>query len=100
MAQRNYSFFQNKKCEFFPCHSLESDIEDFNCLFCFCPLYNIPNCGGNNISINVEGYPIEKIKDCSGCQYPHQRQNYDAILLKLKANDDFDVILSRVKTQH
>ena len=34
----HYSFFQHTQCEFFPCHKTAKP-EDFNCLFCFCPLY-------------------------------------------------------------
>ena len=30
-----YKFFQNKKCEYFPCHKGIPE-EDFNCLFCYC----------------------------------------------------------------
>lgn len=32
----NYSFFSNKKCEYFPCHKVSDEIaeKDFNCLFC------------------------------------------------------------------
>ena len=33
-----YSFFQHTQCEFFPCHKTAKP-EDFNCLFCYCPLY-------------------------------------------------------------
>ena len=32
-----YSFVQHKKCEFFPCHKTEHP-ENFNCLFCYCPI--------------------------------------------------------------
>ena len=32
-----YSFFQHTQCEFFPCHKTAKP-EDFNCLFCYCPL--------------------------------------------------------------
>ncbi len=35
---KNYSFFQHRKCEYFPCHPI-GDENDFNCLFCYCPLY-------------------------------------------------------------
>ena len=43
----NYKFFQNTKCEYYPCHKLENEA-DFNCLFCFCPLYMLKDkCGGN-----------------------------------------------------
>ena len=32
-------FFRNYECAGFPCHKVEDD-ENFNCLFCFCPLYS------------------------------------------------------------
>lgn len=38
MRDASYRFFQNRACEFFPCHAVE-DVEKFNCLFCYCPLY-------------------------------------------------------------
>ena len=41
--ERHYAFFQNRACEFFPCHK-GADAENFNCLFCYCPLYAL---GGN-----------------------------------------------------
>ena len=31
MKQNDHSFFQNKDCQYFPCHKTSSD--DFNCLF-------------------------------------------------------------------
>lgn len=70
----NYDFFQNRKCEYFPCHAC-SDENSFNCLFCFCPLYALgEKCGGNFT------YTKEGIKDCSGCLRPHQRESYDSIM--------------------
>ena len=40
-------FFQNTECEFFPCHQGISK-EEFNCLFCYCPLYALgKECGGH-----------------------------------------------------
>ena len=30
---KHYAFFQNRECEFFPCHK-GADPENFNCLFC------------------------------------------------------------------
>ena len=40
-----YSFTQHRACEFFPCHKT-SHPEDFNCLFCYCPLYTLGSkCG-------------------------------------------------------
>ena len=43
---RNYSFVQNRACEYFPCHEGVPE-EDFNCLFCYCPLYALGKaCAG------------------------------------------------------
>ena len=36
------SFFQNRNCEYFPCHQVE-DTEHFSCLFCF--LLAVPHEG-------------------------------------------------------
>ena len=33
----HYYFTQHTACEFFPCHKTAHP-EDFNCLFCYCPL--------------------------------------------------------------
>ena len=69
----NYAFFQNKDCEYFPCHKC-ADAENFNCLFCYCPLYPLGDkCGGNFT------YLENGIKDCSGCLRPHKRENYESI---------------------
>lgn len=65
-----YSFFQHTACEFFPCHETAHP-EDFNCLFCYCPLYALGDrCGGNFRYIG------DGIKDCSGCLLPHGRKSY------------------------
>ncbi len=71
-----YKFFSHKKCEFFPCHKTDN-ADNFNCLFCYCPLYPLEDCGGN--------YSIlaNKIKDCSECMLPHNRGNYDYIISRL-----------------
>ena len=46
-SECRYSFVQHKECEFFPCHETAHP-EDFNCLFCYCPLYTLGSkCGGN-----------------------------------------------------
>ena len=74
---RHYDFFQNRECEYFPCHP-GVDPEKFNCLFCFCPLYALGDkCGGNFC------YTKDGIKDCSNCRIPHCRDNYDRICEKL-----------------
>ena len=74
----NYEFFQNRECEYFPCHK-GADTENFNCLFCFCPLYALGDkCGGNF------KYLDNGIKDCSDCRIPHCRDNYGLICKKLQ----------------
>lgn len=74
----HYKFFQNRECEYFPCHN-GIPAEDFSCLFCFCPLYPLgENCGGN-CSFTEAG-----IKDCSNCLRPHIRGNYEQILERME----------------
>ena len=64
-----YTFFNHKKCECFPCHPTD-DPDNFNCLFCYCPLYALGRkCGGNFTFIGG-------VKDCSNCLVPHKRENY------------------------
>lgn len=59
-----YSFTQHTACEFFPCHKTGHP-EDFNCLFCYCPLYTLGSkCGGNF------RYLENGVKDCSDCLLP------------------------------
>ena len=84
----NYKFFNHKECEYFPCHKT-SDPDNFNCLFCYCPLYALKDkCGGNF------KYTDKGIKDCSKCTLPHRRDNYDYIMgkfqdiLKITKKDD------------
>lgn len=76
----NYKFFQNTKCEYFPCHKV-NDTEDFNCLFCYCPLYALgEKCGGNY------EYLENGVKSCEKCAFPHKKNNYDSIIERLKEN--------------
>lgn len=73
----NYKYFQHTTCEYFPCHKID-DLKDFNCLFCYCPLYALgSNCGGHFT------YTDKGIKNCSSCSFPHQREHYDEVLEKL-----------------
>lgn len=73
----NYEFFQNKACEYFPCHS-GVDPESFSCIFCYCPLYALGDrCGGNFT------YTENGIKDCTNCVKPHRRENYEKIMDKM-----------------
>lgn len=80
-APWDHSFFTNRSCKYFPCHK-GADPKDFNCLFCYCPLYAMgPDCGGN--------YRLTRngVKDCTGCLVPHRRENYERIMEKLRARN-------------
>ena len=73
----HYKFFQNRQCEYFPCHRGVKE-ESFSCLFCYCPLYPLGDkCGGSFT------YTENGIKDCSGCVKPHCRENYEKIMEKM-----------------
>ena len=74
-----YDYFQNTQCPWFPCHA-GADRENFNCLFCYCPLYCLGfRCGGSF------RYTDDGIKDCSACLFPHRRENYGAVCRRLDA---------------
>ena len=74
--ENSYCFFQNRDCEYFPCHE-GIDSTDFNCMFCYCPLYVLEDCGGT-YTYTSKGY-----KDCTDCPLPHRPEGYDHI------NDSF-----------
>ena len=66
-------FFQNRECSFFPCHKGVAE-EEFNCLFCYCPLYTLGRkCGGNYT------YTDKGIKGCKDCTFPHIAENYESL---------------------
>jgi len=70
----SHEFFSNKSCKYYPCH----EIEEINCLFCFCPLYHT-DCQGDYQMIN-------NIRDCSECEMPHDAKNYDAVIVAVREN--------------
>ena len=71
-------FFCHIECEYFPCHATDRP-EDFNCLFCYCPLYPLgERCGGNY------SYTSDGIKNCNQCLFPHERHNYSEIVNRLR----------------
>ena len=75
----SYRYFQNRECEYFPCHP-GANPENFNCLFCYCPLYALgKECGG------AFTYTKEGVKDCSQCVKPHREENYERIMEKMPA---------------
>lgn len=58
-------FFTNSECPYFPCHE-GVEASEFNCLFCFCPLYTLGSeCGGDFI------YLENGVKSCERCLRPH-----------------------------
>jgi Zn-finger protein len=70
---KEYSYISHRRCESFPCHETDS-AEDFNCLFCYCPLYALgEDCGGDF------RYLPDGVKDCALCAIPHRRDNYGYI---------------------
>ncbi len=77
--ENSHRFFENKECKYFPCHK---GLEEFNCLFCYCPLYSRENCPGNPEFLEKDG---KRIKVCTNCTFPHQAENYDAVMEILKS---------------
>ena len=75
---RHYAFFQNRECEFLPCHKTD-DPDHFNCLFCYCPLYLLGDKCGGSFTFTKKG-----VKNCTGCIRPHLKENYAEITGILK----------------
>lgn len=73
----SHRFFCNTACEYFPCHQ-GVDRDSYNCLFCFCPLYFLDNCGGN------PARTAQGVKDCSACTLPHAPDGYDRVMQRLR----------------
>ena len=80
--EHSYKFYENKSCQYFPCHESGSII-GFNCLFCFCPLYFLgERCGGKFEKMGPGG----SIKDCTNCLIPHKPESYEFIMRKISEN--------------
>lgn len=79
-TEPSYRFFQNRECQYFPCHPVDPSL--LNCLFCFCPLY-YALCPGEPKYFESNGGVV---KDCSDCDYPHRPGSYDTILAELRKN--------------
>ena len=96
MRSNSYRFFQNRECEFFPCHEVQ-DEDAFNCLFCYCPLYLDDNCiGSPEYIITGRG---QRIKDCSSCLVVHSPEMYDKVIAHLRRQDEIlRVDLSKMKS--
>jgi Zn-finger protein len=58
----------------YKCHSTNNIL---NCLFCYCPLYDELDCGGEFIILE------NGLKDCSACLKPHEEEFIEKQLLKI-----------------
>ena len=72
---KKYAYFSHRECEFYPCHA-GADDENFNCLFCYCPLYVLGDRCGGNFRYLENGY-----KDC----YDAIMKRYGEILAAMAA---------------
>ena len=72
--KNDHTFFQNRECAYFPCHKVDDDRE-FNCLFCYCPLYTLGDRCGGNFSYTETG-----VKVCSNYTLPHGQKGYAYVL--------------------
>lgn len=77
----SFRYFGNRDCPYYPCH----DLEKMNCMFCFCPLYVMEDCGGRFVMI--QGRDGKPVKDCSHCLLPHLPEGYDYILHRLSDSE-------------
>ena len=76
-VKNSEKFFCNRECKYFPCHGGIEEAE-FNCLFCYCPLYFMGDeCGGDFVIKNG-------VKSCINCARPHEAGSFDEINSKLK----------------
>lgn len=80
MTQFNNKWFRNSDCEYFPCH-VGIDYDCFSCKYCYCPLFSL-DCGGEFIILE------SGIKSCMDCTFPHDKNNNDEIIKRLKMGYD------------
>ena len=77
--KNNHKFFSNIECKYFPCHK-RADSDNFNCLFCYCPLHFLGDKCGGKFKYSGE----RKVKNCADCDLPHTPEYYGVIISKLK----------------
>lgn len=85
MEHKGSEFFQNCACEYFPCHNGINE-DEFNCLFCYCPLYLL----GRDCDGDYE-YLENGIKSCMNCTIPHAASGYAYI------QDKFEMIKEKIR---
>ena len=74
--EHSHRFFSNTDCKYFPCHKTP-ERENFNCLFCYCPLYAFGDTCGGIFTYN------KTVKNCMECHLPHTPDYYDVIMTAL-----------------
>lgn len=90
MARReDFNFFQNKSCRYFPCHDTTPK-EEFNCLFCYCPLFAYADCGGSYITLE------DGTKDCSRCTRNHDKDSWRFIIGRLREVNQYEVNFNKL----
>lgn len=90
MRENDFNYFQNVDCRFFPCHDTVPKA-DFNCLFCYCPLYHYADCGGT--------YRISEhnVKDCSKCTRNHDKDSWKYVVGRLRQHNEYVVKFNEIK---
>jgi Zn-finger protein len=71
LQSQNFKGFQNKACEFWPCHP-EEEMDGMGCLSCYCPLYFL-KCPGTYTRLP------DGRKDCSGCTLIHRKGGWEIV---------------------
>lgn len=71
LQTENYKGFQNKACEFWPCHP-EEEMDGMGCLSCYCPLYFL-TCPGKYTRLP------DGRKDCSQCTLVHSKGGWEIV---------------------
>jgi len=74
--ENSYKFYQNRDCQFFPCHT-DIDEDSFNCLFCYCPVYFV-QCPGDFRRLE------DGRKDCMGCTLNHEPRFWEMVQSMMK----------------
>jgi len=71
------------------CHDGVSE-DDFNCLFCYCPLYAYSDCGGSYITLE------DGTKDCSRCTKNHDKHSWKFVVNKLREVNEYKIKFNEV----
>ncbi len=72
--ENSHKFFANTACRYYPCHKTEGAL---NCLFCYCPLYFLTECGGDYT------YTPQGVKNCVDCVKVHGEDSWEFVQRRL-----------------